>query len=439
LVRNIRYTQRLAGIDAKRVAITGGTAPCWYCRPAARDWACAPPTAAAAGFHAGLPGYLPTGLAEVPALADELTVGRVFVKDESARMGLAAFKVLGASWAVANVLAEAAAVTAPAGAPKDLTLAGLRRAAAARPVELVTATDGNHGRALAWMGRLVGLTTRVFVSATVPPGASSAIAAEGATVTIADGAYDRAVEQAAAYAAAGYSRVLVQDTARPGYERVPGWIVEGYDTLLGEIEAQLEEHGVPGPDLISVPVGVGSLAQAVVTHHRAGPRGRHVRPAVLAVEPDTAACLLASLQHGAPTPVPTAHTVMTGLNCGTISSLAWPVLAGGLDAAIAVPDRAAVQAMADLAQFGVPAGPSGAASLAGARAAITGAGARERRSQLSVTSSSVLVLISTEGRAAAGIPGPAQGGHDRGVGHGPMPTTAHPAEETFERRFYHGG
>jgi diaminopropionate ammonia-lyase len=368
----------------------------WYSRPAARQWECAPPDPAASAFHAGLPGYRPTKLTELPALAEELGVGRVFVKDESTRLGLPAFKVLGASWGVAQVLA---ASSTPA------EVAALRRAAADHPVELVTATDGNHGRAVAWMGRLLGLKARVFVPRVVPAEASAAIAAEGATVTVVDGPYDRSVELAAAHAAAGQRRALVQDTAWPGYERVPGWIVEGYGTLLREVDAQLAEHGLPGPDLVGVPVGVGSLAQAVVAHYRSRPPRRGTSPpAVLSVEPDTAACLLASLHNGASWSVPTADTVMVGLNCGTPSSLAWPVLAAGLDAATAVPDRAAVRAAADLGRLGVPAGPCGAAPLAGARAALTGPGAGGRRDGLSVTSSSVLVLLSTEGKRPATAP-----------------------------------
>jgi len=345
-------------------------------------------------------------------------VGRVFVKDESARLGLPAFKVLGASWAVARILAGS---SAPAAAPatagpadagprpaagaatEDLSVAALRRAAAGRPVELVTATDGNHGRAVAWMSRLLGLRARVFVPWAVPAGARAGIVGEGAAVTVVDGSYDRAVERAAAYAVAGPARVLVQDSAWPGYEQVPGWIVEGYGTLLREVDAQLAGCGLPGPGLVSVPVGVGSLAQAVVAHYRSRPReSGSPGPAVLAVEPESAACLLASLQAGAPRSVPTPGTVMAGLDCGTVSGLAWPVLAAGLDAAMAVPDRAATRAAADLARLGVSSGPSGAASLAGARAALTGLGAQQRRDDLAVTASSVLVLLSTEGSAAAG-------------------------------------
>src|SRR5215467_3180223 len=130
--------------------------PPWFSRPAARAWSCAPAHAAGArAFHAGLPGYAPTPLTEVPAIASELSVGRVFVKDESARMGLAAFKVLGASWAVHQVLS---------------------RRPVAGPVTLVAATDGNHGRALAWMARLAGQRAHVFVPTGVHPLAAAAIA-----------------------------------------------------------------------------------------------------------------------------------------------------------------------------------------------------------------------------------------------------------------------
>src|SRR2546430_7283082 len=151
--------------------------PPWFVRPAAGAWTCAPaPTAEARAFHARLPGYAPTPLTEVPAVAAELGVGRVFAKDESARMGLAAFKVLGASWAVHQVLSR----RHPAG-----------------PVTLVAATDGNHGRALAWMARFLGQRAHVFVPSGVHPTAVAAIAAEGAQVTEIAGTYDDAVRLAA--------------------------------------------------------------------------------------------------------------------------------------------------------------------------------------------------------------------------------------------------
>jgi diaminopropionate ammonia-lyase len=343
----------------------------WYANPAARAWTCGAAPAEVGAFHRQLPGYAPTPLVELPALARQLGVGRLLVKDESSRLGLPAFKVLGASWAVARLLG-----------PATGTLDGLRAAAARRPLTLVTATDGNYGRAVARMARLIGAAAHVLVPAVVPRRAAELIAAEGATVTTVPGPYDETVAAAARVAAGSPDAELVQDTAWPGYEDVPARIVEGYATLVREIDL--------APDLVVVPVGVGSLAQAVVTHYRSGGPAA----AVLAVEPDTAACVLASLRAGAPRSVGTGATVMAGLNCGTPSSLAWPVLRAGLDAAVAVADDDALRAVRDLREQGVSSGPSGAATLAAARAAL---GDPARRAELRIGPDATVVLLSTEG------------------------------------------
>jgi len=392
----------------------------WLARPGARSWACSRSAPVRDGevraYHASLPGYAPTQLAEVPALAAELGSGRVFVKDESARLGLPAFKVLGASWAVRQVLAR----RAPAGAAPPPGVAGLRALAAGWPgLVLVTATDGNHGRAVARMARLCGAPARVFVPAVTEPATRAAITEEGAEVVQVAGGYDEAVTEARRWAAGQPGSALIQDTAWPGYEQVPGWIVEGYSTLFAELDVQLAAAGAGSPALVAVPVGVGSLAQAAVVHYRSPAgrggvtgegcpgRGQNSAPrepssvtAVLSVEPVAAACLLASLRAGTPVTVPTANTIMTGLYCGTVSSLAWPYLSGGLDAAVAVSDDAARRAVADLAAAGISSGPSGAASLAGARAALTGDVSADRRAFLAVNSDSVIVLLNTEARTA---------------------------------------
>jgi diaminopropionate ammonia-lyase len=375
----------------------------WLARPGARSWACGVAAPVRDGqvraYHAGLPGYAPTPLAEVPALAAELGAGRVFVKDESARLGLPAFKVLGASWAVRQVLAQ----HARDGAAPQPGVAGLRVLAAGWPdLVLVTATDGNHGRAVARMARLCGVPARVFVPAVTEPAARSAIAGEGAGVVQVAGGYDEAVAAARQWAEGQPGSALIQDTAWPGYEQVPAWIVEGYSTLFGELDAQLAAAGAGSPALVAVPVGVGSLAQAAVVHYRSAVARGGVTgvTAVLSVEPVAAACLLASLRAGTPVTVPTANTIMTGLYCGTVSSAAWPVLAGGLDAAIAVTDDEARRAAADLAAAGISSGPSGAASLAGLRAALTGKASADRRAFLAVDPASVIVLLNTEAATA---------------------------------------
>jgi len=299
----------------------------------------------------------------VPELATELGVGRVLVKDESSRLGLPAFKVLGASWACHRVLAHRPGAT------------------------LVTATDGNHGRAVARMAAHFGVGATVFVPKVMLPQTAARIADQGAQVVWVDGDYDAAVRQAAEFAEQQPGRALVQDTAWDGYEQVPAWIVEGYQTLLQEVDAQL---GRP-PDLVAVPVGVGSLAEAVVRHYR---RPDAAHPSVLSVEPDTAACVLASLTADRPVTVPTGATVMAGLNCGTVSASAWPVLRAGCDGAVAVRDDEALRAVDDLGRLGVSSGPSGAATLAGVRAAL---GHPQRRAALDLPDDAVVVLLSTEG------------------------------------------
>jgi len=338
----------------------------WYSSPQARHWTCAGSFGdAARRFHQSLPGYSPTPLVSAPELAAELGVGRVLVKDESSRLGLPAFKVLGASWACHQVLKDQPWAT------------------------LVTATDGNHGRAVARMAATFRVAAIVFVPDVMLPETARRIADEGAKVVRVDGDYDEAVALAAAFAEQP-GHALVQDTAWEGYEQVPAWIVEGYQTLLDEVDDQLGAT----PDLIAVPVGVGSLAETVVRHYRGQGRHSDTRPSVLSVEPDTAACVLASLSAGQPTTVPTRATVMASLNCGTISSSAWPVLSAGCDAAIAVSDADALRAVADLDRLGFSSGASGAAPLAGVRAALTNPA---RRAALGLNDDAVIVLLSTEG------------------------------------------
>jgi len=350
----------------------------WYSSSTARHWTTAATAPTLAGtaldFHRAFPGYAPTPLVPVPDVAGELGVGRVLVKDESSRLGLPAFKILGASWACRQVL------TAQPGAT------------------LVAATEGNHGRAVAAMARHFGVPATVFVPQVMLPRTAARIEGEGAEVVRVAGDYDATVRRASEYADAAPGRALVQDTAWPGYQQVPAWIVEGYQTLLAEIDAELGG----APDLVVVPVGVGSLAEAVVRHYR---RPGGPRPRLMSAEPDTAACALASLSAGHPVAVPTGATVMAGLNCPTVSTSAWPVLQSGLDAAVAVTDDDARQAMADLDRLGLSSGPCGAATLAAARAALGRDAPPERRTALDLGPAAVAVLLSTEGNTESSTEG----------------------------------
>ena len=368
-------------------------APTWYVNPAARTWRTTRVTGAAR-FHETLPGYLSTRLVEVPSLAVELGAGRVLVKEESARLGLPAFKILGAAYAVSRAL------SARFGAgDRALPVGDLRSLVAEHgPVALFAATDGNHGRAVAHMARLIGTPAHIFVPAGLTDAAKAGIIAEGARVSEPATGYDEVVAAAIRAAnAAGRDALLIQNTSWPGYEQVPRWIVEGYGTLFAEADAQLAAAGAPDPDLVAVPVGVGSLAQAAVRHYRAGrgPSG----PVVLGVEAANAPAIISSLHAGRPLSVPTRHTIMAGLNCGTPSHAAWPDLRSGLDAAVTVTERQAATAVSDLAAAGVDAGPCGAAALAGVRVALTG-----HRDDLALPADATLLLLSTEGRAANPLP-----------------------------------
>ena len=357
----------------------------------ARRWSTSAAPGPVRAFHATLPGYRPTALVGVPELAAELGVAQVWVKDEADRFGLPAFKILGASWAVNRALSAWTGHDGPAG-----SLDELRCRVAGSDVTLVTATDGNHGRALARMAHLLGVRARVFVPDGLGSSAVDAIAGEGAEVVRTSLVYDEVVQLVARSVAGRPEEVLVQDTSWPGYEDIPRWTVDGYSTLFQEIDDQLGEQA----DLVAVPTGVGSLLQAALQHYRSDSRVH--RPALLAVEPASAACVTASLAAGRPVSVDTSSpTIMAGLNCGTVSEIAWPVIAAGLDAGVGVGDDQARSALADLHDAGLPAGPCGAAALAGVRVAVRDPGVAD---VLDLDARSVVVLLSTESIAANPLP-----------------------------------
>jgi diaminopropionate ammonia-lyase len=329
-------------------------------------------------------GYRPTAVTMLEDLAREWGVKEVVVKDESDRFGLPAFKALGASWAVAR------AVSRHWGIPVPSSFDELRTVARRGPgLNLVTATDGNHGRALARVASQLGVRARIYIPSTVSAAAVEAISSEGAEVLLCDEGYDQVVARAAASLEHG-NELLIQDTSWPGYTEVPSWIVDGYATMFGELDEQL---GSTPHQLVVVPTGVGSLLQAALQHYADRPAS-----AVLAVEPETADCVARSVAAGRPVTVSTSFpTIMAGLNCGSVSELAWPVVRDYLDAAVSVSDAAALSATRRLHESGVMAGPCGAAALAGAARALSTTALRER---LGVSDQTRVVLLVTEGYAA---------------------------------------
>ena len=345
-------------------------------------------------FHASMPGYAPTELRRAPAAAASLGVAEVLVKDESARLGLPSFKVLGASWAVYRALLDRLGAT-----PEEVpTFAALRDAVAPlRPLSLAAATDGNHGRAVAHMAALLGLGAAIYVPDNTVSARIDAIAGEGATVTVVDGGYDDAIRRAAQDAS---ERCLViSDTSWEGYEEVPGWVIEGYGTVFGEIDEQL--GGRPGPDIVAVPIGVGALAAAVVRHYWSSPGAAGAagpRPRLVGVEPTSAACVLESVAAGEIVTLDHPQdSIMAGLNCATPSLIAWPVVSRGIDAYVAVPDARVPEAMRVLGGDGIVAGETGAGGLAGMLALAHDPQMREARAALGLSGTSRVLLLCTEG------------------------------------------
>ncbi|HUG14171.1 MAG TPA: diaminopropionate ammonia-lyase [Thermomicrobiales bacterium] len=340
-------------------------------------------------FHQRLTGYAPTPLVDAPELAERLGVGAVLVKDESSRIGLPAFKILGASWAVYRALEQRVGGFQDWDTLDDLAA----QLEPLRPLTLAAATDGNHGRAVARMARLLGFASRIYVPDDMVQPRRDAIASEGAEVVVVHGTYDDAIAQSAREA--DERSMVISDTSWPGYEDVPRWVIDGYSTILREVDDELAARGEAPPDLVAVQIGVGALASAVVTHYRQPGRPR---PAILGVEPSHAACTLASMEAGEVVTIAGPHdSIMAGLNCGEPSMLAWPLVSSGIDAFVAVDDEWAREGMRALARHGVVAGETGAAGLAGLLGLFGGPERERSREHLGVNDSSRVLIFVTEG------------------------------------------
>jgi diaminopropionate ammonia-lyase len=343
-------------------------------------------------FHRRLPGYAPTPVHDMPTLAEAAGVARMLVKDESSRMALPAFKILGASWATYRVLCDRLAGAGVEGEPLWDTLPDLA-AMVARvlgPLRLVAATDGNHGRAVARMAKLLGLSATILVPDGTAPARIGGIAAEGAEVTVVPGTYDDAVAESAALAGGG--DLVISDTSWPGYEDPPRRVIEGYATIFAELEEQLTVLDAAVPDLVMVPLGVGALGAAAASCLRAGLEPGE-GPMLVGVEPDSAACVAAAVEAGHVVEVPGPHrSIMAGLNCGVASMLALPTVAAGFDAFVTIDDDRCRAAIRSLASAGLDVGETGAAALGGLMALRA-----EYAAELPIPSEAVVLLLATEG------------------------------------------
>ena len=344
-------------------------------------------------FHQTIPGYAPTPLVSLRDTAKELGVGKIWVKDESKRFGLNAFKVLGGSYAMGRLLTERLGLEQP-----DFpTLTAQSTREQLGDITFVTATDGNHGRGVAWSAAQFGQKSVVYMPAGSAPERLENIRSAGATADIIDGNYDDAVRLAARQAAE-QGWLLVQDTAWEGYTQIPQWIMEGYCTLGLEALEQLEE----APTHIFLQAGVGSMAGAMAGLFTAT---LEPKPTIVIVEPNKADCIFRTAEADdgqLHTVTGSMDTIMAGLACGEPCSIGWEVLKNTATHFISCPDAAAACGMRIL---GNPAGrdsriisgESGAAAFGCAAAILTDPMLRHLRDALGLDETSRLLFISTEG------------------------------------------
>ena len=332
--------------------------------------------AGALAFHRTLAGYEPTPLVGLPEAARQLGIGTLSVKDESRRFGLKAFKALGAGYAMHRWLA---------------------RNAAAGPFTFCAATDGNHGRAVAWTARRLGHSAVIYMPADSAQARVAGIRTEGARVVLVEGTFDDCVRRCAEDAQA-LGMQAVSDTAYPGYVDIPRWILLGYQTLFREMEGVLHQPAPAGPrvDVVVLQAGVGGLAAAGAAYYAR--RYGAARPRLVCVEPIEAACCLESAEAGERrTASGSQRTIMAGLSCGEVSPVAWPILRDAVDLFVAVSDAYAEEAMRLYAREGIVSGESGAAGLAALLALRRSPGLRDAARALGLGSGTRVLALNTEG------------------------------------------
>jgi len=354
----------------------------------------------AKAFHASFPEYSMTPLRSLENLAKQLGVGGIYVKDESYRFGLNAFKVLGASFAIAKYLAKCLNLDVGELSFSMLASAEIRNKLG--EITFVTATDGNHGRGVAWAARQLQQKSVVYM----PKGSSLTrlenIRAEGATASITDLNYDEAV-RLAADKAAEFGWVVVQDTAWEGYEEIPTWIMQGYGTIAAESLEQLQQQGIEKPTHILLQAGVGSFAGAIEGYF-ASVFGKE-KPKTMIVESDLADCLYQSAIANDEQPrIVTGDmaTIMAGLACGEPNRIGWEVLRDYSDMFFSCSDDVSAKGMRLLGNpLGtdnrVISGESGAVTAGLLMSLLEKTDLQNAKDSLGLDKDSRILLISTEG------------------------------------------
>lgn len=358
-------------------------------------------TSKAQRFHASFPQYSVTPLVELKNLAGFLGVKNIFVKDESYRFDLNAFKVLGGSFAIGKYIADKLGVDID-----DLPFEKLVSKEVKDKIgdlTFITATDGNHGRGVAWAAKELNQKCIVIM----PDGSAlerrDNIRALGAKCDIMDGLnYDDCVRLANKYAEEkGY--IMVQDTAWEGYEKIPTWIIQGYSTLAKEAEDQLEELGEKATHIFAQ-AGVGSFATGVTGYFSSVFEGED-KPFIGIVEPEKANCnfITAEANDGKIHNVTgEMNTIMAGLACGEPVTVGWPILKSYADAFLSVPDNSAARGMRILGNplkgdKRIISGESGAATVGPISEILQRDDLADIKEKLQLDENSVILLISTEG------------------------------------------
>ena len=357
--------------------------------------------AKARAFHGSFPQYSVTPLANLAGMAERLGLGGLFVKDESYRFGLNAFKVLGGSFAIARYIADETGRDVSEMTFDYLTSNQLQKDFG--QATFFTATDGNHGRGVAWAANKLGQRSVVHM----PKGSTKTrfdnIAKEGAKVTIEELNYDDCVRLAAKEAAETEHGVIVQDTAWEGYEKIPSWIMQGYGTMAAEAAEQLRQLEVNRPTHVFVQAGVGSLASAMVGYF--ANLFPSCPPKFVIMEAGAADCLYQGALAGDGDPRIVGgdlQTIMAGLACGEPNTIGWDILRNHADAFLSCPDWVAAKGMRMLAaptkgDPSVTSGESGAVGMGVISTIMSDPDYAELRDVLELERDSKVLLFSTEG------------------------------------------
>ncbi len=349
-------------------------------------------------FHEQIPGYEKTPLVTLPHLAAKWNVGGIYVKDESKRFSLNAFKGLGGSYAMFRIICEKLRLDPTHTSLKELTN-GTQKERISN-IEFVTCTDGNHGRGVSWAAGLFGCKAHVYMPYGTQEVRAEAIRRVGpAEVTITDKSYDDTVKYALEMSEK-HGWVLIQDTSWDGYEKIPAWIIQGYLTMASEIAEDLDDLQVMSTHIF-LQAGVGSMAGGILSFF-SGLYGEN-KPIVSIVESEVADCIYQSAKYGELRSVEGASTtIMAGLNCGTPCSIIWPVLRDYAEFFISGPDKMAVDGMRTYAEgFNgdqiIISGESGASTLGAVQSLLEDSAFTEVKEAMGLNERSVLLLLNTEG------------------------------------------